>query len=197
MNATVTAEAQPGSGRRTLLLILALFTLPVLIAAGLFVFGWKPEKTGNYGELIQPPLLLPQAGLTGADGNLLSGEILRGKWLLLLAGSGPCDTGCRERLQHMRRVHVALNKNMDRVHRAWLNASSVADPALPQLRQEIPDLLVAQPDGPDWAALLPAAGHQLFIADPQGNVILRYPADAHAQGVRQDLERLLKYSWIG
>jgi len=42
VTATVSPEAKPGSGRRTLLLVLALFVLPVLVAAGMYVFGWRP-----------------------------------------------------------------------------------------------------------------------------------------------------------
>ena len=34
------------------------------------------------------------------------------------------------------------------------------------------------------------------IADPLGNVIMRYDEAAEMRGVHKDLERLLKYSWI-
>jgi hypothetical protein len=196
--AAVSGDVRPGSGRRTLLLILALFVLPVLIAAGMYVFGWRPQKTLNHGELIQPPLALPERGLTGTDGKTLAAEDLRGKWLLLLAGTGPCDQSCRARLQQMRNVQVALNKDMGRIRRAWINPAAGADPALPELRQALPDLVVAQPAGDAWTAVFgEAPGHHLYLADPLGNVMMRYPDNTDPQGVRKDLERLLKYSWIG
>lgn len=198
VTASVSTEAKPGSGRRTLLLVLALFVLPVLVAAGMYVFGWRPEKTMNHGTLIRPPLALPDRGLSGTDGKPIAIEELRGKWLLLLAGSGPCDETCRGRLQQMRNVQVALNKDRDRIRRAWINPGAGADPALAELRRALPDLLVAQPAGDAWTAIFGSApGHRLYLADPMGNVMMRYPDDADPQGVRKDLERLLKYSWIG
>ena len=202
MSAALSAAAsdgiQPDGGRRTLVLILGLFVLPVLIAAGLFFFGWRPGRTINHGELIQPPMALPEQGLTGADGRPIGGAELRGKWLLVLAGSGPCDESCRGRLQQMRSVQVALNQDRDRVRRAWINPAAGKDPALPELRRALPDLVVAQPDGNAWTAVFGSApGHRLFLADPMGNVMMRYRDNADPQGVRKDLERLLKYSWIG
>ena len=41
------------------------------------------------------------------------------------------------------------------------------------------------------------AGYRLHIIDPQGNLIMDYPADIPAKGVRGDLERLLKFAWTG
>ncbi|MGH8615858.1 MAG: hypothetical protein ACREYF_28565 [Gammaproteobacteria bacterium] len=37
----------------------------------------------------------------------------------------------------------------------------------------------------------------LFIVDPQSNLILRYENKADPEGVLKNLKRLLKYSWIG
>jgi cytochrome oxidase Cu insertion factor (SCO1/SenC/PrrC family) len=198
MNAgAVSVPAAPGAGRRTLLLILALFVLPVLIAAGLYLSGWQPGRTMNHGELLKPAFALPQ-GLNGVDGKPLPADELHGKWLLLLAGSGPCDDACRALLQQMHSVQVALNKERNRIRRAWINPGAATDPALPELQRLLPDMLVAQPaDGAWGAAFGTAAGHRLYLADPMGNVILRYPDNADPQGVRRDLERLLKYSWIG
>ncbi len=197
MTAADSKPAQPGSGKRTILLILALFVLPVLIAAGLYVFRWQPSGTMNHGELLKPSFALPD-GLTGTDGKPLPAEELRGKWLLLLTGTGPCDDACGKALQQMRSVHIALNKERNRIRRAWINPAAGADPALPELRRTLPDLLVAQPTGAAWTTAFGAApGHRLYLADPMGNVILRYPDKADPPGVRKDLERLLKYSWIG
>jgi hypothetical protein len=35
------------------------------------------------------------------------------------------------------------------------------------------------------------------VLDPAGNLMMQYPPEAEAKGVRADLERLLKFSWIG
>ena len=41
------------------------------------------------------------------------------------------------------------------------------------------------------------AGYRLHIVDPQGRLIMDYPVDVAAKGVRADLERLLKFAWTG
>ncbi|MNC92394.1 hypothetical protein D3C83_88130 [compost metagenome] len=47
---------------------------------------------------------------------------------------------------------------------------------------------------------LPAAGTQrdhIYLLDPLGNLVLRYPRDADPSRMKKDLERLLKVSRIG
>lgn len=174
-----------------LLLILALFLLPVATAGGLYWLQWRPVQTANYGELLQPPLPLPAGTLRGADG-VDQGLALRGQWLLLLVGSAPCDAACRQQLQAMRQIQVALNKDMGRLRRLWVGPADAASRA--ELLRDYPDLTLATPHG---NALPATPAPRLYLIDPLGNLILRYPAPAEAQGVRRDLERLLKYSWIG
>jgi glutathione peroxidase-family protein len=41
-----------------------------------------------------------------------------------------------------------------------------------------------------------AAG-DLYLVDPQGNVILKYPSDMPIAEVRKDIKKLLKLSQIG
>ncbi len=174
-----------------LLLILALFLLPITTAGGLYWLQWRPAQTANYGELLQPPQPLPAGSLLDADGTD-QGLALRGQWLLLLVGSTPCDAACRQQLQAMRQIQVALNKDMGRLRRLWVGPADAASRA--ELVHDYPDLILATPHG---SALPAAATPRLYLIDPLGNLILRYPAPAEAQGVRRDLERLLKYSWVG
>ena len=172
--------ARPGSGYRTLWLIVGLLLLPFALAGALYASGWQPTRTVEHGQLLSPPLALP-------DQLLRSTAELRGKWLLLFTIDGPCDQACTRRIDEMRRIQVALNKNMGRVARVVLS-DRPDDPALLALQHAQPDL-----------RLLAAAGAtpHLQIADPQGRLLLTYPPDATAQGVRADLERLLKFAWNG
>ncbi|MEK7262425.1 MAG: cytochrome oxidase assembly protein, partial [Pseudomonadota bacterium] len=73
--------------RRRLLLLIAIFSLPVLIAYALYFSGWRPETSGNYGELVQPPRALPELVLQTLDGRALRVSELRGKWTLLMFGA--------------------------------------------------------------------------------------------------------------
>jgi hypothetical protein len=96
----------------------------------------------------------------------------------------------------MRRIQVSLNKEMGRLRRVVLT-DSVGDPELAAARQRQPDLIVAAAP-PRWLPGSPdPSAYRLHIIDPQGNLVMDYPADAAAKGVRGDLERLLKFAWTG
>lgn len=183
--------------RYTMALLVATFVLPFVLGTGLYLSGWRPEKFGNHGDLIQPPRPMPETGLLQADGRPLPTAELRGKWLLMLPIEGSCGASCRESLQQMSNVHLALNKEQGRLRRVLV--STEGSPPFAELQQTYPDLLVAKLDpeaSAEWASTLDNTGQGLLIADPLGNVIMRYDEAAEMRGVHKDLERLLKYSWI-
>ncbi len=183
--------------RYTMALLVATFVLPFVLGTGLYLSGWRPEKFGNHGDLIQPPRPMPETGLLQADGRPLPTAELRGKWLLMLPIEGSCGASCRESLQQMSNVHLALNKEQSRLRRVLV--STEGSPPFAELQQTYPDLLVAKLDpeaSAEWASTLDNTGQGLLIADPLGNVIMRYDEAAEMRGVHKDLERLLKYSWI-
>lgn len=186
--------------RRTMLLIVALLTMPFAVAFGLYWFEWRPATLGNHGELIQPPQALPESGLAHIDGRPLPTSALRGKWALVRVSQGACDSACQSDLQQMRQVQVALNKEMARLQRVLI-VSTPVDPALPELRRLYPDLLIAAPTasraGDLWRAALGSSKHHFYVIDPLGNVMMRYTDKPDMQGMHKDLERLLKYSWVG
>lgn len=196
MNTAALPAPDRRAGRRILLLVLALSLMPVVIGGGLYVFGWRPAHGGNHGELIQPPRPLPATGLSREDGTPLPTAELRGKWTLVLAGDGACGDACVKRLQQMRQIQVALNKEMGRVRRLAL-LPDPADPLVAAARAAQPDLLVARPDAAWRATLGTAPEHHFYLIDPLGQLIMQYAPNADPKGVQQDLDRLLKYSWVG
>ena len=198
-----TAITTPNSSRRTLLLLAALFILPFVIGSGLFWLDWRPEKFGNHGELLQPPRTLPAVGLYRVDGRPLPTSELLGKWLLVLPVNGSCNATCQNNLQGMLKVHVALNKEQNRMQRVLI-VSDVSDsannPPMVELQRLFPGLLVAamqtNVSGEAWNGALNGRGQGVFIVDPLGNVMMSYANPSDMRGVLKDLERLLKYSWI-
>jgi hypothetical protein len=185
---TLTPPATP-AWRMPLLIVLACL-LPVLTGGGLYLAGWRPAATGNHGELVLPPQALPLAAL-GAE---VAGKA-EGKWLLVIAGDAPCAAACTELAGRTRAVQVSLNRDMGRLRRLVL--AETPTPELATLQAAQPDLLVAAPDAA-WRAALAAGGtHRLFVLDPAGRLMMQYAPGADPKGVRADLERLLKSSWIG
>lgn len=184
------AGGRPTGGRRALLLTLLICLTPVLIGGGLHLFGWRPVRTSNHGELVLPPRPLALAAL-GAD----VAAAADGKWLLVIAGDTPCTAGCTTLAGHTRAIQVSLNRDMGRLRRIILADRDT--PELAALRMRQPDLLVARPDASWRATLAAGAQHRLFVVDPAGNLMMQYAPEADPRGVRADLERLLKSSWIG
>lgn len=181
-------------GRRALLITLFAFVLPLLVGGGLFWSGWRPAKTANHGELVQPPKPVPVFTL---------GIAASGKWLLLLAGDAACDAACIAQINTLRAIQVSLGRDIERIRRVVLiGAPSPQDsPAISSGLQELarrqPDLIVARPNAEWSAALAAGAQHRVFLVDPAGYLMMQYAPDTEPKFIRADLERLLKYSWIG
>ena len=172
-------------GRLMLALIVGLLALPFAIGAGLYFGGWQPPRISPHGHLLNPPRVLPELTLRSTGRNAE-------KWKLVLHVRGPCAAECLARIDEIRRIHVALYKNMSHLSRVVLT-DQPNDPALLALREAQPDLIVQTVQSDKLADI----ADPLLLVDPQDHLVMTYPTDASPQGVRADLERLLKYAWTG
>jgi cytochrome oxidase Cu insertion factor (SCO1/SenC/PrrC family) len=174
-----------------------LVCLAPFVAAWITYYFWMPSARMNYGDLVTPPHALPAVLGTREDGRPLTRGDLRGKWAMVQVDGGDCRAACSRKLYNMRQVRLAQGKNMDRIERVWL----VADDA--PLAADDPELykgmLVARVR--DAAALdLPAEADlrdHVYLVDPLGQVMLRFPRDADPTRMRKDIARLLRASQIG
>ena len=190
-------------GRRTLLLVAALFFVPVAVAFALY-YGqlWRPSGSSSKGELVTPARPLRFAGLRQADGNPAGPAVFADKWTLLYIGDGACDTDCRAALTYARQSRLSLNNEMTRVQRVFLVTSHCCTNNY--LAAEHPGLITLDASSPDALGLVgqfPAQRAQsLFIVDPLGNLMMRHDAGAAVQTSKDlltDLKKLLKLSHIG
>ena len=183
-------------GRLIALLVFAACAIPV-VAGYLAYFFFPPSGRVNYGELmdIRP---LPTGGLARPDGAPFGIESLRGKWALLHVDRAECPPTCAAKLFNMRQVRLAQGKDMERVERLWvLLDESMPGPELARLTEGV--VLARDRDGALVRAL-PAPGEasdHVYLVDPLGNLVLRYPKGADPKRMIKDLQRLLKYSGIG
>jgi hypothetical protein len=186
-------------GRRVLLVLAAMFLLPVAVAFTLY-YGklWRPAGSASKGELITPARPLHVAGLREPNGTA-AGDVLQGKWTLLYIGDGACDPACRQALVFGRQSRLALNNEMTRVQRVFLATGNCC--ATEYFAAEHPGLLALDASSPEAQALLaqfPAdRSHSLFIVDPLGNLMMRHDASQTTKGLLSDLKKLLKLSHIG
>jgi len=173
-------------GRVKLALLLALFAIPLVAAWAIYVSGWVSGAAANYGTLLQPRRL--------DDPALVA---LRGKWVLVSLDRAACDASCEQKLYFMRQVRRAQGRQMSRVERLWI----VTDPAAPAaaLLAAIEGTHLAR-SGEKLAGAFPAeraATDHIYLVDPLGNLMLRFPRDPNPSKMVKDLERLLKYSGFG
>jgi cytochrome oxidase Cu insertion factor (SCO1/SenC/PrrC family) len=147
----------------------------------------------NYGTLLPTSPAPPIEG-TMASGAPFHLADLRGRWVLLAVDRGGCDAACERRLYATRQARTMQGKDQDRIVRAWLVLGDEM-PAAGILAQH-PGLLVAR--SRDGAGVpLPDGGRGIFLIDPLGNLVLRYPDNPDVKGVAKDLARLLRASRIG
>jgi hypothetical protein len=182
-------EKNRRSARLNLIAIATVALLP-FVGSYLLYWFWKPAAFVNYGELLATalPELHAAAGLPE----------LQGKWAFLMVDSGTCDEWCRRKLYIMRQVRLTQGKDMDRIERAWLLDDATAPQAA--LVSEYPGTHLLLATRSPLLARLPAAGSvrdHIYLVDPLGNLVLRYPRDADPSRIKKDLSRLLRASRIG
>ena len=193
------AVRQLRKGRRTLLLLALVFLGPMFIAMGLYFndFEWRPLGTTQKGELYQPARPLANVAFT-LPGEPDKKPVLQGKWTLIYVGPGACDPTCRQALVEMRQVRRALGRNMDRVQRLYV--VTAGEPETAYFTAEHPGLGFTTTTT-DIDALTrviePRVPHEIFLADPLGNVVMRYAPGTGMKGMHSDLKHLLKISTIG
>jgi hypothetical protein len=187
----------PKSSRRTLLILCALFFVPLAAAFVLYYgTGWRPAGGSNHGELLQPFKQLP-AGSAG----LLDGSAQPHNWALVYVGDGACDADCQQALVFARQTRLSLNKEMSRVNWGLLATASCCDLAyLDREHKGIKVFDVSEPANlEELLDVLPTRDlrHSLFIIDPLGNIVMRYDVRESPRGLLDDLKKLLKLSSIG
>ena len=184
-------------GRLQLLLLIGVFVLPLAGSGVAYLFHWSTGHRSNYGTLIEPHPV-PKTPLVGLDGRSERLDALHGKWILLQFDAPACESGCERKLYTMRQVRKALGRDESRVERVWI-LSADGRPK-PRLLQAIEGTRVLRPADARFAAAFPALGtvrDHIYVIDPRGNLMLRFPHDADPARVIKDLRRLLAYSSIG
>ena len=192
-------SARSKSGRWKMIAVLLVCASPV-IASYFTYYVVRPEGRRNYGELVTPQRPLP--AIVTTDLNSKPGELtaLKNQWLLISVANAACDTACQQRLFFQRQLRESLGKEKMRADWIWLVTDAAdIDAKLKPALAEASVLRVAAGELANW---LPAAANQrleehLYVVDPLGNLMMRFPANMDAAGAaraKRDLDRLLRAS---
>jgi len=204
---------KPNNSRKQLMLMLAIMVVTLGGSYLLFVVAQDTGVWGtvNKGEFVKPtrsvtdydwrtvesaafsaefPEAFSQSNQASADGSggaSVRSSVKRTWWLLAVANEG-CDSACENALAHMRSLQILLTKDATRLRRALV----VPKATQTELAAQYPKLVQLTRDS---AADTPATG--VYIVDPTGVLVLRYPLKDSAVDIKKDLKRLLKYSQLG
>ncbi|MDE2401516.1 MAG: hypothetical protein KGL90_07595 [Burkholderiales bacterium] len=184
-------------GRLKMLLVLAVCAAPV-VASYLSYYVIRPQGRVNYGSLILPAVPMPPDAdlpLTDLQGKAVALSSLKGQWLFVTVAGGACDVACEQNLYWQRQVREVLGKDKDRVDRVWIVSDDA--PVREALRPGLdgawvlraPLAAVAKWLAPDAGQTLAA---HLYLVDPKGVWMMRFPAQPDASKIKRDLSRLMK-----
>jgi peroxiredoxin len=190
-------------GRWMLWLVLLVCASP-LIASYFTYYVIKPEKRNNYGTLIdQRAHPVPALATTTLDGRPQALEQFKGKWVMLMVGSGACPDVCQKQLFALRQLRLMQGKEADRIERVWLITDQ--EPLDTLIIREYDGTHMLRADATTVTRWLPVdngttpADH-IYLIDPLGHLMMRFPKDPQLQEVRKvykDIYKLLKASAVG
>jgi hypothetical protein len=189
-----------GGGRWKLLLVVAICAAP-MIASYLTYYVIKPSAHNNYGALIDPrEHPLPELGSKLLDGKPISLNDYQGHWLMLQVDSGDCAESCVKKLFALRQLRLMQGKEMDRIETVWLITDD--KPLSTVLIRAYDGTRMVRVNAAALRAWLPTEPNtrmedHIYVIDPRGNLMMRFPKDAQPQKVKADMSKLLMASAIG
>jgi cytochrome oxidase Cu insertion factor (SCO1/SenC/PrrC family) len=181
-----------------MLLLLGAISLAPFVGSLLLYYFWKPQNFTNYGELLTAMPLADVAVKVQAGPDFRFSE-LRGKWTFLMVDAGACDDNCKTKLYLMRQIRLTQGKDQERIERVWL-VTGGGKPA-PDLESQYAGTREIVVDGDEFIRTLPAAvsvTDHVYMVDPFGNLMMRFPRNADLPRVKKDVSKLMKASsgWV-
>ena len=182
-------HVQRRRGRRTMLAILAVCAAPIVLGTIAYFF-WQPAGRTNFGELLPPKPFAMAA--TELDGRPFDPKQFGGKWVLVVLDRPSCDEACQRKLFLIRQIRTAHGRDQSRVERLWLlRRDGDVAATLQPLTTGATLARIAIEEDP--SRLLGATPERfVFLVDPQGNLMMRFAADAEPKLIMKDLGKLLR-----
>jgi len=193
------AERRTRVGRWKMMVVFLMCAAPV-VASYLTYYVWRPEARSVFGTLMDPQRPLPDLVGTALDGTPVNLRTLKGQWLLVSVASGACDAQCQNYLYMQRQLRESLGKEKDRVDRVWLidDQTPVSEALLPAISEatvlRVETTALARWLTADAGRALP---DHLYLVDPLGNWMMRFPAGLDMTGAakaKRDIRRVLRAS---
>jgi len=193
MNATSPSPSPDEAARirrgRWILVLIFLLFFGTIFGAGVLRFsGWQPQGTKVHGEMLQPAVDARAVVPKLRDGGDYAWQPAERMWRIAVAPPAGCASECVKLAKDLDVVWQLFGNKADHVEILWIGTHPAGAPQTPALRvlQATPELLAALPRASD------PAGVPLYVIDPNGFVILRYPPGTDPGFIRTDVSKLLK-----
>lgn len=194
--------------RAKLIAVFSFFAVPFIIAT--VWFNQLKTEGESAGSRANGQLVAPARPLTEFDQQALEGSKvhtladIKDQWTVVYFRDGACDEICAKTLFDSRQVFISLGREMGRVRRLMVTdtplASELGELHLQLLTTGIDSDAVglkAQVRGHVGAEIFDADPEQLYLVDPLGNLMMRFPSELPQKLFLKDLKVLLKASRIG
>lgn len=210
MNAA-SAPAKLNRGRITILLVFLTCALPIAAAFYLYFFD-KPEGTNNYGTILDPQVNVSTDVFKNINGDDFTMQQVADKWVLIQVISINCDEVCQNTMYFQRQARASKGKEQGRIERVVFVTDD--GPLETLLLRQFPDVHFVRASEDQLKSWLPleqgivgnkgsadigTVRDHVFVADPLGHVMMRFPPNNTLQfdKFRKDVSRLLWASNIG
>ncbi|ASQ45230.1 hypothetical protein clem_03360 [Legionella clemsonensis] len=163
-----------------LILLMVVFAAPGITAYLFFSHPqWLGTSTTNRGKLLTPPVQFVEMNE-------------KDKWHLILWNPTVCNKNCREQLDKLARIRLALGRHLYKVEQ-WLitdDKATLPGSLLNLLKKEDIQVRQLSLDEQKKVKILQTKP-QVFIANPASYLILTYALDAKPEAIFHDIKHLL------
>lgn len=202
-------ENENGKGRKQLILLVAFFVAPIVLA--IIMYNTMPEggptKTKNHGDLVVPARPLTDVALQSESGKDFKFSDMNKTWVMIYVGSADCGKTCTDVLYKMRQSRLAQRGEHLRIKRLYISTTGKAKTSLIKVLNDHPGLEVVSGSAENIKLVLSQfklenkaaakSANRLYLVDPFGNLMMSYESNFDPKGLIKDMELLLKISRIG
>jgi hypothetical protein len=193
--------------KRKLLTIIAWFFIPLAIAFTWYKLlpeDYRPASMTNSGQLLDPVFTLTDFNYLTINDEAFGSKDVEKVWTLLHFIEGECDAACSESLYNTRQMRISFGKDIDRIDRVAVVRSEANSESNQKMWASHPDLKVLIGTGKGMGRQIKnqltrfdRSSNAVYLLDPLGNVVMRFPATLEVKRMKKDIRKLLKLSHIG
>lgn len=202
-NNTVNHEKARFRNKLYVLLMVAIFLAPLMLAKYYYFHGDVKIAATNQGQLLTNPHNVSELHLNKPF--IQSADAWRDKrWHIIYQPPKKCDRECEQVIYKLQQVHIALGKNKDRLQRVLIHNNNISN-NLDHWRyiyDKYPHMTMTSFTNKNLTNNNIISSRKVYIADPLGNIIMSYNINDDDLSnfdskIFKDTKRLLSVSRIG